>query len=253
MHPQRLSCIACDALARPVYLSAAVSPCIVDVTLERFGLHLTPHKLRDALQVHIDKADEETLYDAVVLAYGLCGKATDGLRAGALPLVIPRAHDCITLFLGGRERYDKEFAACPGTYWYVQDYIERGESEDIPLSIGANTVGDSEKLYAEYVEKYGSDNADYLMEVMGAWEEHYERAAFIDMGIGAGEAVADRALEDAKQRGWRFENLAGNLVLIKRLLAGDWDEDFLILQPGERIEMIGGDEIIRGSPPPHNP
>jgi hypothetical protein len=31
----------------------------------------------------------------VVLAYGLCGGATAGLRAGSIPLVVPRAHDCI--------------------------------------------------------------------------------------------------------------------------------------------------------------
>ncbi len=247
MPPKRLKCIACDALARPVYLSAAYSPCIVDVTLERFGLHLTPHKLREALQAHIDKADELTLYDAVVLVYGLCGKATDGLRAGNLPLIIPRAHDCITLFLGGRERYNQQFAACPGTYWYVQDYLERSESEDIPLAIGANTAVDSEALYEDYVEKYGRDNAEYLMAVMGAWAEHYERAAFIDMGVGSGDVVASRAIEDANRRGWRFETLSGSLVLIKRLLAGDWDENFLILQPGQHIEMIAGEEIIRAA------
>jgi hypothetical protein len=245
MTPMRLKCIACDVLARPVYLSAAHSPHIVDVTLARFGLHLTPQKLRQVLQTHIDQADQENVYDAVVLAYGLCGKATHNLQAGRLPLVIPRAHDCITLFLGGRERYNREFSACPGTYWYVKDYIERGDSEDVPLSIGAHTSADAEELYAEYVEKYGMDNADFLMETMNAWQSHYERAAFIDMNLGADEDVADRAQSDAQRRGWRFSRLAGDLVLIKRLLEGRWDEDFLILEPGQRVEMIGGDEVIQ--------
>lgn len=247
MPPMRLKCLACDALARPVYLGAAHSSHIVDVTMERFGLHLTPKKLRQVLQSHINSADQDGIYNAVVLAYGLCGKATHGLRAGAIPLVIPRAHDCITLFLGGRAYYDREFSSCPGTYWYVQDYIERGDSVDGPLSIGANTAGDAEALYAEYVEKYGVDNAEYLMEVMDAWQSHYERAAFIDLGIGEGKAVAARAQDDARWRGWRFEQLAGDTILIKRLLDGDWDEDFLILQPGQQIEMIGGEEVIQAA------
>jgi len=247
MPPMRLKCIACDVLARPVYLSAAHSPHIVDVILERFGLHITPNKLRDVLQAQIDVADEAGIYDAVILAYGLCGKATHGLRTGTIPLVLPRAHDCITLFLGGRGRYDREFETCPGTYWYTQDFIERGGSEDIPLSIGANTAADADALYVEYIEKYGNDNADYLMGVMEAWQSHYERAAYIKMCAEEGEAVAEWAKNDADRRGWRFERLSGDLVLIKRLLDGDWDGDFLVLQPGEQIEMIGGEEIIRAS------
>ena len=240
----RIKCIACDVLARPVYLVAAHSPHTVDVVLQRFGLHVTPHQLRQALQEQIQAGDESGVYDAVVLAYGLCGKATHGLQAGKIPLVIPRAHDCITLFLGGRHRYDQAFIECPGTYWYVQDYIERGDSENVSLSIGAYTAADGDALYAEYVEKYGEDNAVYLMEVMRAWQAHYERAAFIDLGIGSGDDVMVRAREDAQRRGWRFERLAGDIVLIRRLLEGDWDDDFLVLQPGQMIEMSGDEGII---------
>jgi len=242
----RIKCIACDVLARSVYLFAALSPHIIDVTLEPFGLHITPHKLRQTLQAHIDSVDPDQAYDAVVLAYGLCGKATDGLSAKHVPLVIPRAHDCITLFLGDKNRYAQEFEACPGTYWYVRDFVERSENDQIPLSIGAYTSGDADAMYAAFLEKYGEDNAAYLMEVLGRWQAHYERAAYIDLGFGESEAAATLAQRDADEHGWRFEHLAGDLALVERLLAGDWNqEDFLILQPGDQIEMIGGDEVVR--------
>lgn len=241
----RIRCIACDVLARPVYLAAAQSPHVVDVVLERFGLHITPKKLRQTLQAHIHAADDVGGYDAVVLAYGLCGQAAQGLQAGTVPLVIPRAHDCITLFLGGRGRYDREFSACPGTYWYVQDFVERGDSETTSLSIGAFTAGDAEAVYAEYVEKYGADNAAYLMEVMQAWQEHYERAAFIELGVGEGQNALAYAGEIARRRGWRFERLVGDLALIWRLLNGDWADDFLILQPGQFIEATGDEEVMQ--------
>lgn len=241
----RIKCIACDVLARPVYLAAAHSPHTVDVTLQRFGLHVTPNQLREVLQEQIQTADNAGLYDAVVLVYGLCGKATHGLRAGSIPLVIPRAHDCITLFLGGRERYDREFTECPGTYWYVQDFIARSDSEQVPLSIGAYTAADADAVYATYVDKYGEDNAAYLMEVMQAWQAHYERAAFIQMGIGDGESALARAQNDAQRRGWRFERLTGDVVLIRRLIDGDWDADFLVLQPGQMVEMSADEEIVR--------
>ena len=244
MKPLRLRCVACDVLARPVYLAAARSPQIVDVTLRRYGLHRTPAKLRRSLQEEIDQIKAVDGYDAVVLAYGLCGKATDGLRAGELPLVLPRAHDCITLFLGARARYNDQFQSCPGTYWYVQDFVERADGDSGALSIGAITSADTDAVYAEYVEKYGQDNADYLMETMSAWQAHYERAGYIELdGAGEGLALA-KARMDAAENGWRFERLAGDLVLIKKLLDGDWDEDFLTLAPGQQVQMVGGDEII---------
>ena len=240
----RLKCLGCDVLARPIYLAAARSPQIVDVTLRHYGLHRTPAKLRQSLQNEIDGTKASDGYDAIVLAYGLCGKATEGLRAGELPLVLPRAHDCITLFLGSRDRYADQFQACPGTYWYVQDFVERADSEAGALSIGALSSADTDAVYAEYVEKYGADNADYLMETMSAWQAHYERAGYIEMnGEGEGLAFA-KAQKDAADNGWRFERLAGDLVLLRKLLDGDWDEDFLTLAPGQQVRMAGGDEVI---------
>jgi hypothetical protein len=94
------------------------------------------------------------------------------------------------------------------------------------------------------VEKYGQDNADYLMDVMGAWQSHYSRAAFIDLGVGDGSSVEQRARADAGRRGWNFEKLRGDLGLVQRLLNGDWDEDFLVVKPGQAIKMTYDEGII---------
>ena len=132
---QRILALTCEVLARSVYLCAARSPHVVDVRLNRRGLHDDPPNLRTILQAQVDEIGAP--YDAVVLAYGLCGGATAGLRAGAIPLVVPRAHDCITLFLGSRSRYDAEFVGHPGTYWYVQDYLERTDDGSAFGGVGA--------------------------------------------------------------------------------------------------------------------
>jgi len=225
-------------------LCAAQSPHIVDVQLLRRGLHNNPPDLRAQLQAHIDTATGEG-YDAVVMAYGLCGQATAGLVARDTQVVVPRAHDCITLFLGSRERYQDQFENNKGTYWYTLDYMER--RDDTPhstLALGSGMDTDLDAVYDEYVEKYGQENADYLMEVMGAWQQHYQRAAFIDMGVGDGTTIEQQAQADAARRGWVFERVAGDLVLIRRLLAGDWENDFLILQPGEQLTITYDANII---------
>lgn len=239
----RLRIIACEALARPVYLCAAQSAHMVDVELIKFGLHRHPADLRATLQALIDAADGRG-YDAVGLAYGLCGQATAGLRARQTPLVVPRAHDCITLFLGSRERYQDQFENYPGTYWYAHDYIERNDGSGGSLSMGSGTDDDLEAVYDEYVAKYGKDNADYLMGVMGAWQSHYKRAVYLDMGVADGSAVEARAQAEAARRGWTFERMPGDLTLIRRLLAGDWAADYLVVQPGHAVKMSYDESIL---------
>lgn len=242
----RLRAVSCDVLARPIYLCAARSPHVVDVAFLRRGLHNEPPDLRARLQAEIDAAGPE--YDAVVLAYGLCGGATAGLRAGRVPLVVPRAHDCITIFLGSRERYGEQFDAHPGTYWYVGDHLERDDgSGDALLGAGSGSDEAFQATYADYVAKYGKDNADYLMETLGAWRSHYDRAAFIDMGVVDGGVVEARAHAEAERRGWRFERLAGDLQLVRRLLDGDWADDFLVLEPGERLAMSYEEGVVRAT------
>ncbi len=242
----RLKCLCCEALARMVYFHSAFSPHMIDVEIVKLGLHNTPDILRATLQAKIDQTLEAPVaYDAIVMAYGLCGKATHGLKAKKIPLVIPRAHDCITLFLGSRARYKDQFENQPGTYWYALDYLQRNDNPNGVMSLGAAEVqNDVQATYQTYVEKYGADNADYLMGIMGAWQAHYQRAVYIDMGIGDGTQVERKAQEDAVNRGWTFEHMQGDAVLIKKLIFGEWEKDFLILKPGEKLKMTYDEAII---------
>lgn len=244
----RLYAIACDVVARPVYLCAARSPHVVDVRLFERGLHNEPKDLRSRLQQAIDDAPASA--EAVVLGYGLCGGATAGIVARDRPVVLPRAHDCITLFLGARERYLDEMAG-PATYWYVADQLERNDGYRAGvggLAIGSDTDAQVEATHAEYVAKYGEDNADYLMEVLGGWRAHYGRAAFVAMGVADESGPEREARDEAVRRGWAFERIEGSLVLLRRLIDGDWGEDVLVLQPGERLAMSYDEEVVKAVP-----
>ncbi len=234
----RYLALACSALARSIYSLAASGPHIVTVRLFDQGLHNRPANLRQQLQHGVD-AIEAGEADAILLAYGICGSSTLGLRAGEIPLVIPRAHDCVTLYLGSRERYQEEFDAQPGTYWYSADYLERSKSNG---GLGAFMVDDS---YDEYVARYGQDNADYLMSVMSKWNKHYTRAVFIDTGQGDTEGYEALAREQAEQRDWQYERMAGSRRLLEMLVSGDWDPDeFLVVPPGHVIRQSADEGLI---------
>ncbi len=237
--------LTCTALARSIYHLAANAPHAVSVELIDQGLHNRPNHLRDMIQSAVDQV-EPGAYDALLLVYGICGMSTVGLTARDIPLVMPRAHDCITLYLGSRQLYQEEFTNHPGTYWYSLEYLERQGSMD---GLGAGMSDMMDGVYEEYVEKYGKDNADYLMEVMGEWSNHYERAVFIDTGLGDGSAYEAKARQQAQERGWTFQKMQGNRRLLKMLVEGDWTEDdFLVVPPGHTIRQTGDENLLEAVP-----
>ena len=175
----------------------------------------------------------------------MCGTSTVGLVARQTPLVIPRAHDCITLYLGSKDRFQREFEQHPGTYWYSVDYLER-QSESNPVALGAVGIVDEEKQYAEFLAKYGEENAKMLIEEMRTWSQHYTRAAFIDTGFGDTARYEQMARDKAARENWVFERMQGNNRLLRMLVNGEWtDDEFLVVPPGHVIRQAYGDGLVR--------
>jgi len=238
----RLRAISCEILYREMCLVAANSPNIVDLEFMPKGLHdLGPEGMRQALQERIDAVDQ-TVYDRVVLGYGLCSNGTAGLVARTVPVVIPRAHDCITLFLGAKEAYQAYFDKHPGTYFRTTGWCERdfcNQHTSIPHRLG------TDKSYEEYLRLYGQENADFIAEMLGSWERHYDRMTFVDMGLANFLPYAEEAERDAIRRGWSFERLQGSLGLIEALVDGPWLEDwFVVLQPGQEALAANDGQVF---------
>lgn len=230
---------------RELCLAAAQAEPIVDIQFLAFGLHNTPEKLRAGIQEAIDAADP-AVYDYVVLAYGLCSRGTAEIEARNIPLVLPRAHDCITLFLGSRSEYDREFSQHPGTYYYSAGWIERKEGEVDQGGIMDVQASDMQARFLEYVEKYGEDNAKYLIEQESEWQAKYTRAAFIETGVGPVESLRKFTSDLAADRGWEYSEIAGDVRLIHELVSGAWStEDFLVVQPGEQVMESFSADIVK--------
>ena len=200
------------------------------------------------LQSSIDKAmaerEDDNRPDAIVLLYGLCNNGICGLHA-PVPLVVPRAHDCITLLLGSRQRYEAHFTANPGTFYKSPGWIERDSDPDANPASVTNRLGIIHD-FAQLVEQYGEDNAQYLMETMGNWLKHYRRLCLINTGVGPEDHYRRISRDMAEENGWIFEEVAGDTALIKRLLNGEWDErECLVLQPGQKIVASHEESVIR--------
>jgi hypothetical protein len=240
--------LACEVLAREHYFCAAHSVNTCEVLLFSQGLHDNPEICRREIQPAIDSA-EPARFAAVCLGYGLCNNAILGLRAGRVPLVVPRAHDCITLFLGSKERYMGLFQEEPGTYFYTSGWLEypyRG-GKRVPHKQQSGLA--KRMKYEELVEKYGEENARFLFEQMTAWEVNYRRGMYIEMPFCGTAGYADRVQAVCRKRGWEFVTVPGDLRLLQDLFDGRWDDDrFLTVQPGQEVAADYGRGIIAARP-----
>jgi len=182
-----------------------------------FGLHVYPEKLRESLQERIDAQEDGV---DIVLGYGLCSNAVVGLSSESHRLIVPRIDDCISLFLGSKQEYLRRLAEEPGTYFLTKGWIE---AADLP--------------YYEYLrlrEKYGEEKA---MRVVKTILAHYTRMVLINTGnyhLGEYRATARKMAEIL---GLRYEEIPGSNRLLRMMLEGDWNSEFIVVEPGEEISL----------------
>jgi hypothetical protein len=247
----RLKLIACEILYREFCAALSRSTNHIDVEFLSKGLHdMGSDGMSRRLKEVLHEVDEKE-YDAVLFGYALCSNGLVGLSADTVPLVIPRAHDCISLFLGSKERYLEYFQANPGTYFKTTGWLERGADLEQLDPQQANPDSQATKSgmnmsYEQLVERYGEDNAKFLYEELCNMTRNYGQLTYIGMGIEPDDRFEQQARQLAKSNDWKFDNLTGDMGLIQALVDGPWDEDrFLVVQPGERIAASFDEGIIK--------
>ena len=243
MRQQKFLLISCAVLARECYSCASLSRNIIDIRIIEQGLHdVGEAKMAASLQNTINSVEIDK-YDAILLAYGLCNNGIRNLHA-ELQLVIPRAHDCITLLMGSKEAYQDYFNEHPGTFFQSVGWSERSKDnlsnpESTTRQMGFGT-------YEEYVKIYGEENAKYLMQELGNGLKNYTQLTFIDTGMENSNRLKGELKEWACNEKWEYDEYQGNTRLLLMLMNGEWEKsEFLVIEPGNTISPTYDDRIIQ--------
>lgn len=221
---QPIVVIACEVF-REMLAQAMPPELAAQITYLDYGLHRTPNKIVSSVQRLIDEIETPSL---IILGYGLCGSGITGIQARRHTILVPRADDCITMFLGSRQRYYQEFESEPGTYWLSKGWLESGSH---PL-----------KEYEEYREKYGDKDAMWLLDQQ---YRHYKRLVLVAHSqddLDHYRTQAQAVAQFCERWGLRYEEILGSDNFLQQLVAVAQDLDkadgnFVIIAPGGEIRL----------------
>lgn len=208
--------LACQTISDELNLAIDLTGVKYPVLWVESGLHNYPEKLRKRIQEELDRISN---VDTILLAFGFCGTALLGVKSKNAKLIIPRVDDCISLLLGSaeiRNCLSKEM----GTYFLTKGWIEHESS-----------------LWKEYnycLDKFGLDKTRKIINIMLS---HYSRLAFINTGAYVVSEYKDKTEKFAAEFGLEHLVVEGSLKFFQKLLLGPWDDDFIVLKPGEEISF----------------
>jgi hypothetical protein len=175
--------------------------------------------LKNKLQSAIDASDP--VINTIILGYGLCSQAVVGLKSERFTLVIPKTDDCIGIFLGSQTLYLNEHRNEPGTYYLTKGWLETG--------------GTPFHEFDNMVKKYGIEKAKRIMNQMLG---NYKRIVFINTGLSELDKYRAEAKAIADRFGLRYEEMEGSDKLIRKMISGTWDDNFVIVKPGHTLAFM---------------
>ena len=166
--------------------------------------HVEPSKMREHILHTLNGLSKDV--DTILVAMGFCGGSWQNVSSSKR-LVIPRVADCVALELTTPEHY-------------APDLKESG------FSIRA--------VYENLLEQYDKEMADIIFD---RYFEYYYHLDIIDNGLYDCYDLnyVERAQADADWIHAELDFVPGSNILLEKLVSGQWDEQFFIVEPNHSI------------------
>jgi hypothetical protein len=185
--------ICCRVLEREVRTVIADLPDVTHLEIMDWGLHVRPDRLRNNLSERIRNLQDRV--DAVVLGYGRCQTLDKLSNEFSIPLFYPPAEDCIGVLLG-QERYEKELAREPGTWFLTPGWTK----------LGLDFV--FHELQVQHMAEKGIDPMRLARRMLNG----FSRVLLIDWGLNDGTKLYQEAGAIAAELQLRLEKTEGSLA-----------------------------------------
>lgn len=181
--------------------------CVPVIYMKR-GMHENPRELHEMLQQEINQHQD---CDEILLTYGLCGLATEGLVSESTRLILPRFHDCIHQLMENKVDVDSLYLT---RCWTLDE---------------KSILKQCENVLREYGTEVGKEILDCIY-------GSYQWITIIDTDSYDLAPVMLNAKKAAEMLNLSVRKISSKVFVIEKLLQGEWDEDFIILQPGEAMK-----------------
>ncbi|MBQ4467273.1 MAG: DUF1638 domain-containing protein [Firmicutes bacterium] len=186
--------------------------------------HRDPKEMREHILEKLDNLPEGT--ENVLVCMGYCGGSWEGVAKNSCRIVLPRIDDCVSLVMQLTDEPKSNLKE--DKHFYVRDKDPSKESIKAIFEHMAN----AQNLDQETREKYHKH-----------WQDMYEEIDIIDTPINdaRSQEYYDKVKVDADWLDARLEYVMGGTHMIEKLIKGDWDDQFLVLEPGEpatKAEML---------------
>lgn len=227
--------ISCEVLKNELTYLINKHNLDLDISYTKKSAHVKPEQLHEEIQNLIDESQN---YEYILLGFGLCGNALKGLKSNNSQLVVPRAHDCCTLFLGSTNRFNELFSENLSIPWGSCGYSRIGEEylrDDVSLGV----MQEKEEL----IKIYGEENAEYIYKTLHPDHDNND-VYFIKINETHDDVVYKQFITSMKDNNKKVTVKQGSLTLLEKLLTGQWDEQFLLINRQATIGAIYDKEQI---------
>lgn len=174
--------------------------------------HMEPRVMKEKI-IEAEKELPETI-DTVLVAMGFCGGSWDHVTFSR-KTVIPRVDDCISLLLQKTDQYISNLKE-PGHMYMVE--IDPDDF-DILTNMPETYPGfEPQELYHMFFD-------------------HYSYLDIVDTGLNDcySEEYAMKTQKNADLMNVAVDYVEGSNHLLEKLVSGQWDEQFLVAEPGHLI------------------
>ena len=209
--------IACGLLRDELELAMENRKVHLPVHWIEGGLHDRPARLRQAVQEKIDQCQDA---ETILLGYGFCGGSMEGVNSRNTRLVLPRFHDCIQAL--GTVTKEKPWTPEGGCLYLTSTMMESERATD--------------RQFVQLVERYGQDKARWIYQTMYSG---YHGCSLMDTGVRPVDCLMPRAQAISRVLELPLTTVPASVRVLEKLLAQEWDEEFLVLEPGQAVPPLG--------------